>query len=67
MFLVGENTSHYFALGGNQNNRVCVAPMDKKRFTAESFRWPSTWPLLQGHIDLPYMRNADDSGFVSEA
>lgn len=39
-FVVGEDASNYYLLGGNQNNRVSVAPFSKTRFVPESFRWP---------------------------
>lgn len=42
MFLVGEDRDRYYALGGNQSDTVSVAPMDKSRFSPESFRWPMT-------------------------
>jgi uncharacterized protein (TIGR02594 family) len=43
-FVVGEDDDHYYLLGGNQGNRVSVAPFSKTRFVPESFRWPSIWP-----------------------
>lgn len=42
-FLTGEDDYRYYCLGGNQSNRVSVAPIDKDRFTPSSFRWPSTF------------------------
>lgn len=42
-FVVGEDAQHLYLLGGNQSNRVSVAPFSKTRFVPESFRWPLTW------------------------
>jgi uncharacterized protein (TIGR02594 family) len=42
-FIVGEDAQHYYMLGGNQSNRVSIAPISKTRFVPESFRWPLTW------------------------
>lgn len=39
-FYAGENETHYFILGGNQGNQVCVAKVSKERFLEA--RWPST-------------------------
>ncbi len=38
-FYVGETTTHYVVLGGNQGNRVCVANYEKARLLG--FRLPS--------------------------
>ena len=51
-FAVGENAEHIYVLGGNQNNRVSVAPIPRHRFTPQSWRWPVSYagtrrPLLQ--------------------
>jgi uncharacterized protein (TIGR02594 family) len=43
-FVVGEDVTNYYLLGGNQNNRVSIAPFSKSRFVPESFRWPLTYP-----------------------
>jgi len=42
-FAVGQDTNRYFVLGGNQSNRVSVAPIAKSRFRRESWRWPVTY------------------------
>ena len=42
-FLVGQDRTRYFALGGNQSNKVSVVPIDKSRCPPESFRWPVTY------------------------
>ena len=42
-FLVGQDRTRYFALGGNQSNKVSVVPIDKSRCPPESFRWPATY------------------------
>lgn len=52
-FLVGEDKSRYYCLGGNQQNRIAVVPIDKSRFAPESFRWPSTFD--REPINLPQM------------
>lgn len=46
-FVVGEDAQHLYLLGGNQSNRVSVAPFSKSRFVPESFRWPLTWERPQ--------------------
>jgi uncharacterized protein (TIGR02594 family) len=61
-FIVGEDSSRYFCLGGNQANRVSVAPMDKGRFDPESFRWPKTF--AQRPIHLPKMTSAEASNYA---
>jgi uncharacterized protein (TIGR02594 family) len=40
-FLVGQNDSDYFVLGGNQSNSVNVSRLDKNRCIAT--RWPSSY------------------------
>jgi uncharacterized protein (TIGR02594 family) len=42
-FVVGEDLQNIYLLGGNQNNRVSIAPFSKARFVPESYRWPLTW------------------------
>ena len=42
-FLVGEDEHRYYSLGGNQSNRVSIAPILKSRFDHDSIRWPSTY------------------------
>ncbi len=44
-FVVGEDPTRLYLLGGNQSNRVSVAPFDKTRFVPEAFRWPLMWNL----------------------
>jgi uncharacterized protein (TIGR02594 family) len=39
-FLVGQDASRYYVLGGNQANPVTIVPIDKTRFRGA--RWPST-------------------------
>lgn len=41
-FAVGQDATRIFVLGGNQSNEVSVAPIEKSRFIAASWRWPST-------------------------
>jgi len=57
MFLVGQDSSRYYALGGNQSNKSSVVPVDKSRFVPQSFRWPSTYP--QRPLHLPHMSSSD--------
>jgi uncharacterized protein (TIGR02594 family) len=49
-FIVGEDLQNYYLLGGNQNNRVSVAPFSKTRFVPESFRWPLTWEMPEEFV-----------------
>jgi uncharacterized protein (TIGR02594 family) len=42
-FLVGENASNFFVLGGNQSNMVNIQPIAKNRKVA--IRWPVGVPL----------------------
>lgn len=42
-FVVGEDADNLYLFGGNQDNRVSVAPFSKTRFVPESFRFPLTW------------------------
>jgi uncharacterized protein (TIGR02594 family) len=37
-FYVGESIRHYYVLGGNQGNKVSIAPISKDRCVA--IRWP---------------------------
>lgn len=41
--LVGQDDTRFYCLGGNQNNRISIVPIDKSRFVAESHRWPLTY------------------------
>ena len=56
MFIVGQDGSRYYALGGNQGNTVSIAPVDKSRFVPESFRWPESFPKRA--ITMPYLTSA---------
>lgn len=38
-FYMGEDSSYYFCLGGNQSDSVCLTKIDKSR--AQAFRWPA--------------------------
>ncbi|SHI91303.1 peptidoglycan-binding protein [Wenxinia saemankumensis] len=43
-FVVGQDRSRFFALGGNQSNTVSVVPIDKSRCAeAGTFRWPVSY------------------------
>lgn len=42
-FYVGEDAKNYHVLGGNQGNRVSIAPIAKSRCTAR--RWPNGVPV----------------------
>ena len=55
-FLVGQDRTRYFALGGNQSNKVSVVPIDKSRCPPESFRWPATYD--QEPINLALMTSS---------
>ena len=41
-FVVGEDDSDYYVLGGNQSNMVNIARLDKSRCLG--FTWPVTYP-----------------------
>jgi uncharacterized protein (TIGR02594 family) len=58
-FLVGQDRTRYFALGGNQSNKVSVVPIDKSRCPPESFRWPATYD--REPINLPSMTSSATS------
>lgn len=51
--LVGESATHYYVLGGNQDNCVSIAPFHKMNRKPEGFRWPASLPL--GSTALPRM------------
>lgn len=50
-FIVGENASNLYILGGNQRNEVNISPIAKDRLIA--VRWPADAPL--GERKLPRM------------
>lgn len=58
-FCMGQDDTRYFVLGGNQSNRVTIAPIDKGRLLPGGARWPSTWP--KGTISLLRMTSAEAS------
>lgn len=49
-FYVGEDTTHYHVLGGNQGNAVSVTRIAKARLIAA--RWPKDVPVLGGPVLL---------------
>lgn len=49
-FYVGESSTHYFVLGGNQSNAVNVSKILKSRLTAS--RWPRGVPVIGGPVNL---------------
>lgn len=51
-FLVGEDDTDYYVLGGNQSNRVSVTRISKSR--ALGYRWPKTHPI--SYKKLPKMK-----------
>lgn len=55
-FLMGQDGSRYYVMGGNQANTVSIVPMDKSRFPREAFRWPATFAARKIH--LPYMSSS---------
>lgn len=59
MFIIGQDANRYFVMGGNQQNKSSIVPVDKRRFEASSFRWPSTYPTRP--IRLPRMSSSDAS------
>lgn len=61
-FIVGEDEQSYYLLGGNQSNTVCIAAKIKSRFTAASFRWPSTFESRP--ITLPRLKSVGGDTFV---
>ena len=63
-FAVGEDARRIYCLGGNQQNRVCVVPIDKNRFVPASWRWPLSYPLPAP--GLPAMTSAEASS-INEA
>ncbi|MCA0920214.1 peptidoglycan-binding protein [Pseudooceanicola nanhaiensis] len=63
-FVMGEDATRYYCLGGNQSNTVSIAPIEKSRFTAASFRWPSTVPLPTGGLPQLTSKAAAESAFA---
>lgn len=54
-FVVGrDQNGKLMVLGGNQNNRVSIAPFDEDDFVA--FRWPSVYPSEIRFL-LPLLRS----------
>lgn len=49
-FVVGESATHYYVLGGNQNNMVRIDPIAKGRLV--DLRWPESVPLLLTPLPL---------------
>jgi uncharacterized protein (TIGR02594 family) len=43
-FLVGQDASCFYVLGGNQSDAVTVARIEKTR--ALGYRWPNAWPAI---------------------
>ncbi|WP_454287274.1 peptidoglycan-binding protein [Rhizobium arsenicireducens] len=44
-FYVGEDSSHFHILGGNQSNAVTVSRIAKTRLRPNGSRWPSSYPV----------------------
>lgn len=59
-FYVGEDSTHYHVLGGNQSNAVTVARIAKNRLRKNGSRWPLTAPDGDGKT-----RYADASGLIT--
>lgn len=49
-FVVGEDDSDYYVLGGNQSNMVNITRIDKGRLLG--FRWPLTYTYRQKALPL---------------
>lgn len=47
-FYVGEDTTHYHVLGGNQSNAITVTRISKDRLRKDGIRWPNEYPLPKG-------------------
>ncbi len=58
-FIVGEDDTRFYGLGGNQSNRVSIAPITKSRVPVGACRWPNTFP--QRPIWLPRLTSATAS------
>lgn len=64
-YVVGQDQTRYYCLGGNQRNMICVVPIMKTRFIPESWRWPLTWPVVEQR-PIPYM-TSDEAASINEA
>ena len=49
-FYVGEDSTHYHVLGGNQDDAVTVARLARSRMIAS--RWPKGAPVIGGPVRL---------------
>jgi uncharacterized protein (TIGR02594 family) len=49
-FYVGEDTGHYYVLGGNQSNAVNVMKLGKSRLVAS--RWPRGEPVIGKPVQM---------------
>lgn len=47
-FYVGEDSTHYHVLGGNQSDSISITKVRKNRLRDGGIRWPSTFPLPTG-------------------
>lgn len=56
-FLVGEDDTRYYVLGGNQGDSVSVVPIEKNRLRGT--RWPSTY--VNKPLPLPRMTSSSSS------
>jgi len=54
-FAAGQDTTHFFVLGGNQADAVTVARIAKSRLLGA--RWPATYPLRPQR--LPTMKSGE--------
>lgn len=61
-FLVGQDATRFYILGGNQSNRTSVVPMDKTRFPAAAFRFPLAYRPVPTH--LPTMTSTQASNIT---
>lgn len=43
--LVGQSATHYYILGANQQNMVCIMPIEKSRLVEGGLRWPFGVPI----------------------
>lgn len=54
-FLVGEDATDWYVLGGNQSNTVSITRIDKTRMIAS--RWPNSYKHT--HVPLPRLKSAN--------